>query len=695
MKRNRLLFVLGALLTAALAAQNVPASKGARPQVPPADAPIQAQLADQAQAYYYYTVGHFYADLAAQAGFRGDNVNKAIDNLRLAVKTDPSAGFIAEELADVYLQSARFNEAITESEAALRANPNDLNARRILGRVYTRMLSDQRSNRVDRSNLRKAIEQFEKITQLAPNDIDAWNMLGRLYKVDESSTESEAAYRRVLSLDPENEDALTGLAMAYADQGDTQRAAETLERVTKKNPSMRSLMALAQTYEEMRDYTKAALALERAYQASNGNPEILRGLAQNYLMAGQYDEALAAYTTLTEEDPKDAGSWLRLSQLHRQKRDLVKARAAQDQAAAADPNGFEVRYNEVNLLEAEGRIPDAIALLEKLLSSANARGTNDLGARNFRVALLERLGSLRVEQKEFDAARKVFREAAQFDPNSAPRFIALIAESFRQEKNFPEALREIDEAKRFYPENPAVARARATVLVDLARYDEAAAELRPLLRKSPEDREIHLAIAQVFERKKDYAAQDAALAEAEKLSESKEEKLAVYFFRGAALERQKNFDQAEAEFRKVLELDANNAAALNYLGYMLADRNLRLNEAKDLISKALELDPDNGAYLDSLGWVYYRQQKYEDAERLLRQAMRRYSGDPTIYDHLGDVYWATGRVQDAVNQWEQALREWAKSAESEKDPALIAQVEKKLETARVKLAEAKPSVRQP
>src|ERR1039457_1974119 len=81
----------------------------------------------------------------------------------------------------------------------------------------------------------------------------------------------------------------------------------------------------------------------------------------------------------------------------------------------------------------------------------------------------------------------------------------------------------------------------------------------------------------------------------------------------------KKYEGAEAEFRKVLELDADNAGAMNYLGYMLADRAVRLDEACQLIKKALDLDPQNGAYLDSLGWVYYRQGKLNEAEGLLVQ----------------------------------------------------------------------------
>jgi tetratricopeptide (TPR) repeat protein len=177
-----------------------------------------------------------------------------------------------------------------------------------------------------------------------------------------------------------------------------------------------------------------------------------------------------------------------------------------------------------------------------------------------------------------------------------------------------------------------------------------------------------------------------ALDAAEKLSVSPEDKQTVNFMRGAMYERMKNFDAAEAEFRKVLEADPENASALNYLGYMLADRNVRLEEALRSIDKAVKLDPNNGAYLDSLGWVYYRLDKLDEAEKHLRRALERVSRDPTVRDHLGDVLAKKGQLKDAIGQWEISLKEWEASAPSEKDPAEIAKITKKLEGARIRLA---------
>jgi tetratricopeptide (TPR) repeat protein len=128
---------------------------------------------------------------------------------------------------------------------------------------------------------------------------------------------------------------------------------------------------------------------------------------------------------------------------------------------------------------------------------------------------------------------------------------------------------------------------------------------------------------------------------------------------------------------------------------MLADKGARLPEALKLIRKAVDIEPMNGAYLDSLGWVYFKLGQYELAEENLRQAVDRDQTDPTVHDHLGDLYEKTGRIRLAAAQWELSLSEYSKSAVADVEPGDVAKVQKKLETARVKLAKQESATGQP
>ena len=120
---------------------------------------------------------------------------------------------------------------------------------------------------------------------------------------------------------------------------------------------------------------------------------------------------------------------------------------------------------------------------------------------------------------------------------------------------------------------------------------------------------------------------------------------------------------------------------------MFADRGTRLDEALGMIKKAVDLDPANGAYLDSLGWAYFKLGKYDLAEDSLTKASQHMDTDPTVQEHLGDLYQKTGRLKLAAAHWERALQEWNKTVAPEIDEEEQAKVAKKLESAKVKLAQ--------
>jgi tetratricopeptide (TPR) repeat protein len=639
------------------------------------------KVGDRASAYYHYTLGHMYAE---QAGNKGDFLNKAIENFRLALKADPGASFISEELSDLYVQSGRLREAVQDAEDTLRANPSDTNARRILGRIYTRMIGDSQQGKVDETMLKKAIEQYSKIVEAEPKDIDTWLMLGRLYKIGQNSVEAEKAYQKVLDINPDHEDALTGLAVVYADLGDSQRSSDLLRKLTAKNPSPRTLMALASQYEQMKDYPSASEALKKALELQPDNAEIKRALAQNLLFSERYDEALKAYVDIVADDPKDWQSQLRISQIYRQKKDFVKAREASAKAVAIEPKNLEVQYNEINILDAEGKTNEAIAALKDLVATTTKR-TYSSGEKSNRALLLERLGLMQRNAEKFDDAIATFRQIADLDSSLAPRAFAQVVDTYRVSKNYTKALQEADAAAKQYPSDRVLASVRASILAEMGRTDDAAAELKKLL-DGKNDRETYISLAQVYEKARNYSEMAKSIDAADKLSSDKDDKESIAFMRGAMYEKMKKFEAAETEFRKVLDLNPKNASALNYLGYMLADRNVRVTDALNYIKQAIEIDPNNGAYLDSLGWAYYRTGDLPKAEEYLRRAVEQTSKDPTVHDHLGDVYFKQGNLKDAITQWQISLREWDNSSPSEKDTTEIAKVQKKLDGAKVRLA---------
>jgi Tfp pilus assembly protein PilF len=210
-----------------------------------------------------------------------------------------------------------------------------------------------------------------------------------------------------------------------------------------------------------------------------------------------------------------------------------------------------------------------------------------------------------------------------------------------------------------------------------------------LLDGTPADFEIQLDLAQVDEQGLRWTDAEQAVHAAEKIAPESSQKEMTGFMLGAIFERQKKFDQAEEQFRKVLDENPRNPSVLNYYGYMLADRGIRLEEATDLIKRALMEDPDNAAYQDSLGWAYFKQNKFSDAEEFLRKAATRENHDPTILSHLGDLYSKMGKDDLAEAQWQKSLDEWHRVLPGDFEPARLAEVEQKMAALKRRLAQQK------
>src|ERR1035437_3928737 len=317
--------------------------------------PVETPKPDnKAGAYYNFAMGRVYAELAQAYGNKPDYLTKAIQHYQEALRLDPGASLVFEELTDLYIQTNHLRDAITQAEEMLKANPDNVDARRMLGRIYMKMISTT-DNRINEDYLRKAIEQLQKVTQKDPKDAESWVALGRLYRVSNNSVDAEKAYNQALVAEADNEEALTGLVMLYSDLGDNKRAIEKLKLATEKNPNERTLIALGSAYEQMHDYKNAADALKRALEMAPDNARLQAGLANNLMLSDRLDEALQIVEGLASEDPSNPQPKLRIAEIYRVKRDFVKASESLKKAKALNPGDMEVRYEEVRLLEAHSR----------------------------------------------------------------------------------------------------------------------------------------------------------------------------------------------------------------------------------------------------------------------------------------------------------------------------------------------------
>ncbi len=195
------------------------------------------------------------------------------------------------------------------------------------------------------------------------------------------------------------------------------------------------------------------------------------------------------------------------------------------------------------------------------------------------------------------------------------------------------------------------------VLLELERFDDALALLRELASERPDRGEPLIALGDVHRSERRFedavAAYDDAAGRTPELSE---EDWTFFYRRGIALERASQWQRAETDLQRAVDLNPDHAHLLNYLGYSWVDRGENVAEAEHMIRRAVEMRPDDGYIVDSLGWLYFRTGRLQEAVETLERAVELQPDDAVINDHLGDAYWVVGRRAEARFQWQRALR---------------------------------------
>jgi tetratricopeptide (TPR) repeat protein len=652
----------------------------------PSAAGAKSKQPDKAAAYYHYSLGHVYEEMATMY-CRSEYVNRAIQEYQAAIESDPSSGYLDSALAEVYAKTGRIRDAVMEAQDILKRDPDNVEARRLLGRIYLRSLGDLQSGTQSTEVLKRAIEQYEAIIKLDPGSVEDHLLLGRLYRLNNDMAGAEEQFRIGVKLQPYSEEAVTTLAYLYDETGQSVKAAEILNSLPADGRTGRLYQALGFTYEEQKNYKKAIEAYSKAADLDQDNLDARRGLAQNLLNDGQSEAALAQFKTIVEADPQDPQSYMRMAEIYRRDGKFDLALDALKKAQSYAQDSLELPYNIAVIYQAQGKYDDAVGILKELVSKTERPGANyGPGERNNRSVFLERLGTIYRDNGKYDLAAATFRQMLELGDDSTARGYQEIVDTWREARDYGRATETAKEGVAKLPNDRSLKLILAAQLADTGQPDQGVQMAKSLLKGTSEDRDAYIALAQISNRLKRYKEADEYIAKAASLSTTPDEADYVNFVWGSLMERQKKYDQAETLFKKVLANDSRNAMVLNYLGYMLADRGVRLDEALGYIKRAVDLDPQNSAYLDSLGWAYFKLGDYVLAEVNLRRASDHLSSDPTVQDHLGELFAKTGRLKQAALHWENALQGWNKSVPGDVDASDVQRVQKKLDAAKVKLA---------
>jgi tetratricopeptide (TPR) repeat protein len=663
MKIAALVAALG--MTASLAAAQ---ARGQRP------APAAAPSDKLGEAYNQFLLAHRLEEHDDDAG--------AIAAYKRAMELDPLAADIPAELAALYLRQNKVQDAMSSAEAALKIAPLNREANRVLGTVYAALSeSGQETQRGGRGaarndeNLAKAIKYLEVASDKSTGEADpnVRATLARLYVRAGSFDKAIPLLTDLVNQEPGWQDGPMMLVEAFSGAGRGSDAIAWLEERTTDDP--RLLPALADFYERERRWADAAGAYERALRRAPRNTDLKTRYGSALLNAGGHDNVVKARDALKEitgasRSPEARPLYL-LSQAQRRLGEFADAEASARKVIALNAKSPWGYYALAEALEARHAYQAVIDEIAPVVASFRGKSAD----RSFDVTvLLPHLGFAYQELGQYDKAIATFDEARKLAPDD-PAMASYFIEANIAAKKYAAA---VDAAKAALVQNPddlRLMRLQAQALKHSGKADQGIALLEDAVKKHADDPVAYISLAQGYSEADRHDQAVKVLQEAQAKFPTDD---SIAFELGTVFDKAKKFADAESAFKSVLARDPENATALNYLGYMLAERGERLDESVEYLKKALTIEPDNGSFLDSLGWAYFKSDKLDLAETNLKRAADQLRTNSVVQDHYGDVLAKLGRYDEAIAAYNRALS-------GDGDSIDKGDVDKKIRTARQKL----------
>jgi len=508
-----------------------------------------------------------------------------------------SEGYYHYSRGVLFAIEGEVDEAIEEYENALRVDPESPYLMTELAALY-----------IQRQEMDKALGLLERSVTLAPEYVDSRILLGSLYGNLKRFEDAIHEYKKVIGIDPEKREAYLFLNLFYRENKEYEKAVDILDDLLKMDPS--SLMGsyyLAKTYAAMDRHDEAEVWFQKTLDIKPTFRPALMDLGILYRSQDKNDEAVAIYEDFLRSNPSDV----------------------------------QIRFELGNTLMKSKKYGMASEEFEKILE-----WDPSLTETRFSLGLAYFLGG-----KDYDRAIAQFLEVLRVRPDN-DRAVYFLASTYEKKGQYADALKELasisEKSSLYVP-----ARVRMGFILKVTGDAEKAIGLiGQEIEKGKKNLEFYRFLAALYEEEGRLADAEDILRRALSLSPQDVDlhyRLGIVYGKG-----NKHRESIEA-MEALLEVDPDNADAINFIGYSYAERNIRLAEAEELIKKALRLKPNNGYIMDSLGWVYFRQNRMDLAISYLQKAVDLLPDDPTIAGHLGDAYKKDGQIEKALDVYQEAL----------------------------------------
>ena len=482
-----------------------------------------------------------------------------------------------------------------------------------------------------------------------------------IYDLDDEQELALKEFSEAAADDPSNEELALELTRRYLAAKQPEQALEVLKNATAVPGASGELFArMAMVYSRL---GKQEEAMDAAQTAIKRSPRSLTGyenLVVIHLQSGRPEEALKTLDRAAKVPDASAEYLANLGELY-----ANFERQAPSLKQAANSNGLAVldrasKLNPANPL-VKLKLADDYNVMEDTTNAARIYADLIDHQDNIpavREDVRSRLAEIYLRNHDTNKAEEQLEALIQDDPANSQAYYLLGSLAYDQKK-LPEAVDYFQKTLLLSDDFEQAYYDLAGAQINMDKPKDALNTLDKARAKFPAGFMLEFLSGLAYGKQKDYTNELSHFTVAETIARTSDpERLNRYFYfeAGAAYERSGNYEEAQKYFEKCLQMSPDFAEALNYLGYMWADRGVKLDKAREMIEKAVKLDPKNPAYLDSLGWILYRLNKPDEALAQVQKAVElSEEPDPTLYDHLGDIYAALKQTDKAREAWKKSL----------------------------------------
>lgn len=511
---------------------------------------------------------------------------------------------------------AKFMQAVIENAAGRHENAvSDLQDALSKDTTASSILLELANTSLMLNDVKGAERWLNRILQKDPDNLKAKSMLARIYASTNRDMEALSLLESVLKAATDDKEALFMAGMVYARERDYARAIDVFKRLADM-PGKEAVTAnyyLAFFYKELKDYSNAIQCLEKILDNNPAAASVHLALGSIYEAMFEAEKAITEYKAYLSMEPDDT----------------------------------RVKEQIVRILLQLGKKQEAIAYLEELKQDPKA---------------VIQLAILYMDENKYSEAVNVLSELARQYPNNG-QIVFPLALAYERLGDYSAAMRllqGISPSDEFYVDSQQYL---AVLTAKKVNLDAGIAILQDRLKGRPDVKEWLLAISLLYE---EAGRLDEAEAWLKKAADFHPNDAQVMFQQVMLLDKKDQKDTALSLAKRLLEIDPQNAMAMNYIGYSYAEMGINLNDAEKLIKNAIALEPNDGYIIDSLGWVYFKKKEFDQAMVNLKRAHELIPNDPTIIEHLGDVFSVKGMYDDARKMYEKALELSKNSSDKER-----------------------------